>query len=85
MLEIFDEERAVLNLLIHPEYLPEIAKEVNLSLPVIIDITRQLLHYGYIKALDDQLKPSLGFDVDRILTTPFQLTSKGYDALMESR
>jgi hypothetical protein len=81
MLEIYDEERAVLNLLVHPEYLSEIAKELKLSTPVIIDVTRQLLHYGYIKALDEGLKPRLGVEVDRILKTQFQLTAKGFDAL----
>ncbi len=81
MLEIFDDERAVLNQLIHPEYLSEVVKELPLSTPVVIDITRQLLHYGYIKALDTHLKPRLGVDVDSILNTQFQLTAKGFDAL----
>lgn len=81
MLEIFDEEKAVLNQLIHPEYLADVVKELNLSTPVIIDITRQLLHYGYIKALDAQNKPKLGVDVDAILKTQFQLTAKGFEAL----
>lgn len=81
MLEIFDEEKAVLNQLIHPEYLGEVVKELNLSTPVIIDITRQLLHYGYIKAIDAQNKPKLGVDVDLILKTQFQLTAKGFEAL----
>ncbi len=81
MLEIFDEEKAVLNQLIHPEYLADVVKELNLSTPVIIDITRQLLHYGYIKALDAQSKPKLGVDVDAILKTQFQLTAKGFEAL----
>ncbi len=81
MLEIFDDERAVLNQLIHPEYLIEVVREVHLSTPVVIDITRQLLHYGYIKALDPQLKPKLGVDVDAILNTQFQLTAKGFEAL----
>lgn len=81
MLEIFDEEKAVLNQLIHPEYLADVVRELNLSTPVIIDITRQLLHYGYIKALDAQNKPKLGVDVDAILKTQFQLTAKGFEAL----
>jgi len=81
MLEIFDEEKAVLNQLIHPEYLGDVVKELNLSTPVIIDITRQLLHYGYIKAIDAQNKPKLGVDVDLILKTQFQLTAKGFEAL----
>lgn len=81
MLEIFDEEKAVLERLIHPEYLSEIIKELNLSKPVVIDITRQLLHYGYIKAIDAQNKRLLGIDVDRILKTQFQLTAKGFEAL----
>jgi hypothetical protein len=81
MLEIFDEERAVLNQLIHPEYLSSVVKELQLSTPVIIDITRQLLHYRYIKAFDSDLKPRLGVDVDTILNTQFQLTAKGFEAL----
>jgi hypothetical protein len=81
MLEILDDEKAVLNRLIHPEYLADVVKEVHLSTPVVIDITRQLLHYGYIKALDANHKPKLGVDVDAILKTPFQLTAKGFEAL----
>ena len=81
MLEILEDEKAVLSRLIHPEYLADVIKEVALSTPVVIDITRQLLHYGYIKALDANHKPKLGVDVDAILKTPFQLTANGFEAL----
>ena len=81
MLEILDDEKAVLSRLIHPEYLADVVKEVGFSTPVVIDITRQLLHYGYIKALDANQKPKVGVDVDAILKTKFQLTAKGFEAL----
>ena len=81
MLEILDDERAVLSRLIHPERLSDVILELSLSTPVVIDITRQLLHYGYIKALDAENKPKLGVDVDAILKTQFQLTAKGFEAL----
>ena len=81
MLEILEDEKAVLSRLIHPEYLADVIKEVALSTPVVIDITRQLLHYCYIKALYANHKPKLGVDVDAILKTPFQLTAKGFEAL----
>ena len=81
MLEILDDEKAVLSRLIHPEYLADVVKEVGFSTPVVIDITRQLLHYGYIKALDANQKPKVGVDVDAILKTQFQLTANGFEAL----
>lgn len=77
MLEIGEDELLVLNTLLHPESIEQIIDEVPLSEPVVIDIVRQLFHFGYIKIYTESRPIPSSFDVDQIKVTYFQLTAKG--------
>jgi hypothetical protein len=81
MLEIGLDELQVLDKLVHPESIEQIIVEITLPEPVVIDIVRQLFHFGYIKLYSETKPVPLSFDVDEIKTTYFQLTAKGINEI----
>jgi hypothetical protein len=81
MLEIGLDELQVLDKLVHPESIEQIIAEISLPEPVVIDIVRQLFHFGFIKLYSETKPVPLSFDVDQIKITYFQLTAKGINEI----
>jgi hypothetical protein len=79
--EIRKEELSVLNCLIHAEQVDSVIAETGIQEKVVIDIVRHLLHYGYIKAVNDNGRELTMFEIDGIRKVRFMLTSKGYSEI----
>ncbi len=73
----------ILDLLLFPESYHKLKEESSefTKANILGDVLKGLLHNNYVQALiEDEvgnLKPSLGFDSDRLQDYHFQITSKG--------
>ncbi len=81
MLEILQDELKVLACLIHPETPQTVTDETQLPSFVVKDILKTLHHHRYIKAVNGPLRNLSMFDADGFVSTRFQLTAKGLEAL----
>jgi hypothetical protein len=77
MLEIGDDERKVMNCLLHPEPMEVIIAETQFQAKVALDIVRTLVHYRYVKVQDAQGKNLSMFSPDNLNIVRFVLTAKG--------
>ena len=81
MFEIGNDELRVMNCLVHAEELASVIIETGLPEKVVIDIVRHLVHYRYVKPVNESGRELGMFEVDKIRKVMFLLSAKGYKEL----
>lgn len=85
MIEIGSDELKVMNCLVHAETAGTVIAETGMQAKVVIDIIRHLHHYRFIKAVNEDGREMMMFEVDKIRKVRFILAARGFEEVTNAK